>query len=99
MELAVMHMSGAYLAQNFYREPLGCPDGAGQGAESRSASDGKTPGTESRGAEIGNVGIREIDCRDIEGTRSYCDDRAKERLRERMGALSAFREAVSNGRG
>ena len=50
MELAVMHMSGAYLAQNFYREPLGCPDGAGQGAESRSASDGKTPGTESRGA-------------------------------------------------
>ena len=84
MELAVMHMSGAYLAQNFYREPLGCPDGAGQGAESRSASDGKTPGTESRGAEIGNVGIREIDCRDIEGTRSYCDDRAKERLRERI---------------
>ena len=55
MELAVMHMSGAYLAQDFYREPFGCPGGA----ESR-----------------------EIDCRDIEGTRSYCDDRAKERLRE-----------------
>lgn len=57
MELTIMHMSGAYLAQDFYREPFGCPGGA----ESR-----------------------EIDCRDIGGTRSYCDDQAKERLRERI---------------
>lgn len=28
-----------------------------------------------------------------------CRAYAEERLRERMGALSAFREAVSNGRG
>ena len=44
------------------------------------------------------VGAREDLKMDPEVQRT-CLAYAKERLRERMGALSAFREAVSNGRG
>lgn len=62
IEMAIIHMSGAYLAQDFYRKSFGCPDEAGPGS----------------------VKVRKIDCRDIGGTRSYCDDQAKEQLRERI---------------
>ncbi len=55
MELVIMHMSGAYFAEDFYRD-----------------------------IQIRDRKIREIDCRDIGGTRGYCDDQAKERLRERI---------------
>ena len=62
IEMAIIHMSGVYLAQDFYRKSFGCPDEAGPGS----------------------VKVRKIDCRDIGGTRSYCDDQAKEQLRERI---------------
>lgn len=62
IEMAIIHMSGVYLAQDFYRKSFGCPDEAGPGS----------------------VKVRKIDCRDIGGIRSYCDDQAKEQLRERI---------------
>ena len=38
IEMAIIHMSGAYLTQDFYRKSFGCPDEAGRkrkGSEDR----------------------------------------------------------------
>ena len=56
--MVVIHMSGAYAEQIFYKE--------------------KQEGWQ----------ICQIDCRDIEGTNCYCDDAAKESLRERVRPYS-----------
>ena len=56
--MVVMHMSGAYAEQTFYKE--------------------KKEGWQ----------ICQITCQDIEGTNCYCDDAAKESLRERVRAAA-----------
>ena len=56
--MVVMHMSGAYAEQTFYKE--------------------KKEGWQ----------ICQITCQDIEGTNCYCDDAAKESLRERVRPYS-----------
>lgn len=71
IEMVVMHMSGAYFAQDFYCE-----------AEYLTVESRKWR------RENETLKMWEIDCRDIEGTRGYCDQEAKERLRDRIRNIS-----------
>ena len=64
----VMHMSGAYLKQSYYRDAS--ETGAGRAGHP----------------------VLELDCREIAGTNCYCDEQAKEQLRERISQAGAWEQ-------
>ena len=70
--IVIMEMSDAYVGQEFYRN-----DQTG-GAETELTG---------HGTEV-PLPVVSIDCRDISGTNGYCDDTAKEQIRERIADLS-----------